>query len=307
MLKPLLVLGVALFAVLPARPAEPAPRACAACPEMVALPGGEYTMGSDAGDSERGEDEGPPRRVTIKPFELGRTEVTVAQWRQFAQASGYLTEAERNLHQPGCFAWEPEDAAWAWRPGRSWREPGWRQKDEEPVVCISWIDAQAYARWLDLNSGLKGWRLPTEAEWEYAARAGTTTRRSWGDESGVACAYANGTDRTKGPRGRTWTDLHPCKDGYFYTAPVASYRPNPWGLHDMLGNVWEWVQDCYLPYADAPVDGSAHEATPCRGRVIRGGAWDDPPDILRSAARFWIGPSNRNNDIGLRLARTLPP
>ncbi len=281
-------------------------RGCEACPEMMPIPGGEFMMGSAAGESERDDDELPQRRVRVKPFAIGRTEVTVAQWRQFARASGYLTEAERNLYEPGCFTWAPEPVEWAWRAGRSWREPGWSQKDNEPVVCISWTDAQAYVRWLDQHSGIKGWRLPTEAEWEYAARAGSTTRRHWGDDPDY-CEYANGTDRTLGPNGRAWTQIHACKDGHWYAAPVGRYRPNAWGLHDMMGNVWEWVQDCYLPYAGAPSDGSAHETNGCRGRVVRGGAWDDPPAVLRSAERFWLGAGNRNNNIGLRLARTLPP
>ena len=287
-------------------PLDAASRDCVACPEMVSIPGGEFMMGTPAGDSERDDDELPQRLVRVKPFALGKTEVTVAQWREFARASGYQTQAERNLHAQGCFTWEPADAAWMWRDGRSWREPGWSQKDNEPVVCVSWVDAQAYVRWLDQHSGLKGWRLPSEAEWEYAARGGSTTRRPWGDDE-VACAYANGSDRTKGPRGRAWTELHPCKDGYWFAAPVGSYRPNAWGLHDMLGNVWEWVQDCHLSYAGAPSDGSAHETNDCQGRVVRGGAWDDPPSVLRSAERFWLGSGNRNNNIGLRVARTLPP
>ena len=273
---------------------------------MVSIPGGELMMGTPAGDSERDDDELPQRLVRLKPFALGKTEVTVAQWREFVRASGYQTQAERNFLAPGCFTWEPADAAWVWREGRSWREPGWRQKDSEPVVCISWVDAQTYVRWLDQTSGVKGWRLPSEAEWEYAARAGSTTRRPWGDDEN-SCAYANGTDRTMGPRGRTWSEPHPCKDGYFFAAPVGNYRPNAWGLHDMLGNVWEWVQDCYLPYTGAPADGSAHDANDCKGRVVRGGAWDDPPGVLRSAERFWMGSASRNNNIGLRLARTLPP
>lgn len=284
-----------------------APHDCVACPEMVSIPGGEFMMGSPADESGRGDDEGPQHRVRVKPFALGRTEVTVAQWREFAQLSGYQTEAERNAHVPGCFTWSPEDAGWAWRAGRSWRDPGWSPKDKDPVVCISWVDAQAYARWLDQHSGTRGWRLPSEAEWEYAARAGSTTARPWGDNPNLACAHANGADRTNGPRGRNWIEPHACRDRYWYVAPAGSYRPNAWGLHDMLGNVWEWVQDCHLPYGDAPGDGSAHEANDCRGRVVRGGAWDEPPDVLRSAARFWLGAANRNNNIGLRLARTLPP
>jgi len=244
--------------------------------------------------------------VRVKPFALGKTEVTVAQWREFARASGYQTQAERNVNAQGCFTWEPADTPWAWRDGRSWREPGWSPKDNEPVVCISWVDAQAYVRWLDQHSGVKGWRLPSEAEWEYAARAGSTTRRPWGDDE-VSCAYANGTDRTIGPRGRAWTEIALCKDGYWFAAPVGRYRPNAWGLHDMLGNVWEWVQDCYLSYAGAPSDGSAHETNDCRGRVVRGGAWDEPPGVLRSAERFWFGSGNRSSNVGLRVARTLTP
>ena len=288
-------------------PSGEASRDCDACPEMVSIPGGEFMMGSPAGESVRDDDEVPQRQVRVKPFALGKTEVTVAQWRQFALASGYLTEAERNVYEPGCFTWEPEKVEWAWRAGRSWREPGWRQKDNEPVVCISWADAQAYVRRLDQHSGAKGWRLPSEAEWEYAARAGSTTRRPWGDGPDVLCEHSNGTDRTKGPNGRAWAEARACRDGYWYAAQVGSYRPNAWGLYDMLGNVWEWVQDCYLSYVGAPSDGSAHETKDCRSRVVRGGAWDDPSDVLRSAERFWLGSGNRNNNIGLRVARTLPP
>jgi formylglycine-generating enzyme required for sulfatase activity len=287
-------------------PLVAASRDCDACPEMVSIPGGEFMMGTPAGDSERGDNELPQRVVRVKPFALGKTEVTVAQWREFARASGYQTQAERNVQAQGCNTWEPDDAAWAWREGRSWRAPGWSQKDNEPVVCISWVDAQAYVRWLDQHSGVKGWRLPNEAEWEYAARAGSTTRRPWGDDE-VSCTYANGTDRTIGPRGRVWSERPFCKDGYWFAAPVGSFRPNAWGLHDMLGNVWEWVQDCYLSYAGAPTDGSAHETNDCRGRVLRGGAWDEPPSVLRSAERFWLGSGNRNNNVGLRVAKTLPP
>lgn len=287
-------------------PSAATSRACDACPEMVSIPGGEFMMGSPAGDSERGDNELPQRAVRVKPFALGKTEVTVAEWREFARASGYQTQAERNVSAQGCMTWESADVPWAWREGRSWREPGWNPKDNEPVVCISWVDAQAYVQWLDQHSAVKGWRLPSEAEWEYAARAGATTRRPWGEDE-VSCVYANGTDRTIGPRGRVWADAATCKDGYWFVAPVGRYRPNAWGLHDMLGNVWEWVQDCYLPYAGAPSDGSAHETNDCRGRVLRGGAWDEPPGVLRSAERFWLGSGNRNSNVGLRVARSLPP
>jgi formylglycine-generating enzyme required for sulfatase activity len=286
-------------------PVDTASAKCDICPEMLSIPGGEFMMGSPAGDSEGGDSERPQRLVQVKPFALGKTEVTLAQWQEFATASGYKTEAERNVNAKGCRTWAPDDE-WAWREGSSWRGPGWLQKEKEPVVCISWVDAQAYVHWLDEKSGVKGWRLPSEAEWEYAARAGSTTRRYWADDE-VSCVYANGTDRTIGPRGRTWGDQALCKDGYWFAAPVGHYKPNAWGLHDMLGNVWEWVQDCYLPYAGAPSDGSAHETDNCPGHVLRGGAWDEPPGVLRSAERFWQAPGNRTSNIGLRVARTLSP
>lgn len=286
-------------------PPVAASRDCDVCPDMVSIPGGEFMMGSPAGDSEAGDSERPQRLVRVKTFALGKTEVTVAQWREFARVSGYQTQAERNVQAQGCNTWEADDGAWAWREGRSWRRPGWSQKDNEPVVCISWVDAQAYVRWLDQSSGVKGWRLPSEAEWEYAARAGSKTPRYWGDDE-VSCVFANGTDRTIGPRGRVWAERAICKDGYWFAAPVGNYRPNAWGLYDMLGNVWEWVQDCFLPYAGAPSDGSAQETSDCRGRVLRGGAWDEPPAVLRSAERFWLGSGNRNSNVGLRVARTLP-
>ena len=115
------------------------------------------------------------------------------------------------------------------------------------------------------------------------------------------------SNRTIGPRGRTWSESALCKDGYWFAAPVGKYRPNAWALHDMLGNVWEWVQDCHLSYAGAPSDGSAHETNDCQRRVVRGGAWDEPPSVLRSAERFSFGPANRSSNVGLRVARTLPP
>ena len=279
-------------------------RACDVCPEMVSLPGGDFMMGTPADDPEGGKNERPQRAVRVRPFALGKTEVTVAQWREFARISGYKTLAERNVGAQGCFSWAPEDA-WVWREGRSWQDPGWAQKDSEPVVCISWADAQAYVRWLALHSGVEGWRLPTEAEWEYAARAGSTGRRPWGDDE-VSCVFANGTDTTIGPRGRIWSDRPFCKDGYFFAAPVGNYRANAWGLHDMLGNVWEWVQDCFLPYTDAPGDG-AHETENCKARVLRGGAWDEPLSVLRSAERFYQAAGFRSGNVGLRVARSAAP
>jgi formylglycine-generating enzyme required for sulfatase activity len=161
------------------------------------------------------------------------------------------------------------------------------QDDTHPVVCVSWEDASAYAAWLTRRSG-RNYRLLTEAEWEYAARAGTTTPRYWGDDANESCAYANTADLDafrQVPDAINWPFAN-CSDGRAHTAPVGSYRPNRFGLHDMLGNVWEWTQDCWnVNYTAAPADGSAWAAGDCFMRVVRGGSWDDSPPGVRAAYR----------------------
>ncbi|MCY4283154.1 MAG: formylglycine-generating enzyme family protein, partial [Gammaproteobacteria bacterium] len=175
-----------------------------------------------------------------------------------------------------------------WVSGRSWREPGYPVQDNQPVVCVSWNDAQAFIKWLSDETG-GNYRLPTEAEWEYAARAGTTTKYSWGDDIGSNRANCDNDD---------------CGDSYDYTAPVGSFPANPWGLHDMHGNVWEWVQDCWNDnYKGAPKDGSVWTSGDCSQRVIRGGSWFYDAWYLRSADRFRYDRANRNGTIGFRLAQ----
>ena len=171
-------------------------------------------------------------------------------------------------------------------------------------MCVNWEDAQAYARWLSAETG-KTYRLPSEAEWEYAARAGTTTRRHWGDDPDDGCAYANGADRTFEARVDNWTVMD-CTDGVVWTSPVGAYRPNAFGLHDVLGNVWEWVEDCWHDdYDGAPRDGSSWTTGgDCGRRVARGGSWNNSPRGLRSANRSWSGAERRTSNIGFRVART---
>ena len=166
------------------------------------------------------------------------------------------------------------------------------------MTCVSWNDAQAFVKWLKQKEG-KEYRLPTEAEWEYAARAGTQTARFWGDNPNQACGYANVADRTAK---KNWTDwsIHDCDDGYAETAPVGSFTANAFGLHDMLGNVWEWCQDWYGNYpAGAVIDlsGAAIDSV----RVIRGGSWLYSADTCRSAFQSGNAPGNRNNDLGFRV------
>ena len=280
---------------------------CPECPRMVVIPAGEFTMGSPATDAGRGVDEGPQRQVAIALYALGRSEVTVAEFRRFADESGYQTEAEREGRAQGCSGFIYADPA-ARIPGSqaitSWRSPGLAQADSHPVLCVSWNDARAYVQWLSRKTG-KRYRLPTEAEWEYAARAGSVAARHWGDDPVQACRFANVADQS---RFQTWGfgQKHECTDGHYFTAPAAGYSPNRFGLYDMLGNAWEWTEDCWNPsYAGAPADGSAWLAGDCAQRVTRGGSWSTVPRFVRSATRYRNSADHRDNLTGFRLARTL--
>ncbi len=273
-------------------------RDCPTCPEMVVVPEGEFLMGSDRRDDESDDDERPRHRVTLGGFALGVHEVTRDEYEAFVAATG-RGSGDR------CAAFDAEDRRWEWRSEASWRSPGYPQAGDHPVVCVNWEDAQAYVRWLSAETG-KSYRLPSEAEWEYAARAGTTTRRHWGDDSDDGCAYANGADRTFEGRFDDST-VADCTDGVVWTSPVGAYEPNAFGLHDTLGNVWEWVEDCWHDdYDGAPRDGSAWtRGGDCGRRVLRGGSWSFVPRVLRSANRFRLDAENRDSSFGFRVARTL--
>ena len=289
----------------PKPPAEEAParafKDCAECPEMVVIPAGRFVMGAAPGEEEQ---ENLPERfrnrsqpqhwVNVASFAAGRHEVTRGQYRVFAEATGRSSE--------GCFVWSGN--TFEVDLSKDWRNPGYAQDDTHPVTCVNWQDASAYVAWLSQKTG-KDYRLLTEAEWEYAARAGTTTRRFWGDDGNRSCGYANGADLTTEAQvpGFTNFSVANCNDRYAYTAPVGSYRANAFGLHDMLGNVWEWTQDCWNDnYHGAPADGSAWMTGNCSQRVARGGSWFDIPRILRAA--FRNATSFRAFDAGLRVART---
>jgi formylglycine-generating enzyme required for sulfatase activity/uncharacterized caspase-like protein len=265
-------------------------------PEMVLVRGGRFTMGSPETEEGRDKDE---RQHTVKvgDFYLGRHEVTVGEFRRFVEASGYRSEAERTAR--GCFV--QSGSEWKIEPGRSWRAPGFEQGEDHPVACLSWNDALAYTEWLAKTSGRR-YRLPTEAEWEYAARAGTSTARFWGEDPREACRYANVADRaTRGADG--WVTIHECDDGEVHTAPAGSYQPNPWGLYDLLGNVWEWTCSSYSEAYDGSesqcADGSAGGL-----RSFRGGCWNTEPGGVRSAGRSWNFPVIGFGGLGFRLART---
>ncbi len=292
-------------------------------PEMVVIPSGQFLMGSPASEEGRYPDESPQHAVRIdKPFALGRTEVTVAQFRAFVDATGYVTTAENG---EGSMLRDPASGHWRMREGLSWRhdQSGNPAQAELPVVHVSYDDAQAYITWLAKETG-KSYRLPTEAELEYANRAGTTTAFWWGDsaptdkvgnlrgEGDMVLMAAMIRKPTRDEveyiqkEGFTPETFYGYNDGFGGLAPVASFKANPFGLHDTTGNVWEWTQDCYQDdYVDAPTDGSARTTATCGQRVLRGGSWYCFPRHARSANRWSERPFFRNMYVGFRVARDI--
>ncbi len=242
-------------------------RDCSECPEMVVVPAGTFMMGSPEGEGLW--DEYPQHSVTLRGFSLGRYEVTFAQWDACVAAGG-------------C-SHSPDDEGWG--------------RDDRPVINVTWSDARQYAAWLSRITGQQ-YRLPSEAEWEYAARAGTTTAYWWGVEA--SRSYANyGNDRWNG----YWAEG---ADQWLHTAPVGSFPANGFGFYDILGNVWEWTQDCRNDdYTGAPSDGSAWESGECSRRVMRGGSYVETPRGLRAADRFMYSADDRFKVTGFRVARTL--
>jgi formylglycine-generating enzyme required for sulfatase activity len=278
---------------------------CSNCPAMVQVPAGTFVMGSSTAESAREgkyvADERPQHTVTIaKAFAIGQFTVTRGEFADFVRDTG---------HDPhGCYVYAR--GKWFIDPRLSWRNPGYVQSDRHPVVCVSREDAQDYAKWLSGKTG-HSYRLPTEAEWEYSARGGTTTARFWGDGRERACEYSNVADLT-GAAVLHWNmaninQVFQCNDGYAFTAPVGSFSPNAFGLYDMLGNVFQWTEDCYHDsYSGAPSDGSAWTGG-CKDYVQRGGSWSAKPSSVRSADRNGGPPVDRNIDIGFRVVRAIAP
>jgi len=266
-------------------------------PHLVFVRGGEYVMGSEPQVSGLRVNE-RQHRVTVDDLWIGQHPVTVGEFVRFFRATGYQTDAERHADgYAGC--WTLEEGVGRFRRDRNWHNPGFPQTDAHPVVCLSWNDAQAYAQWISNETGER-YRLLTEAEWEHAARAGTTTARYWGDDADQACRFANVADRTIARANPGWT-VHACDDGYLYTSPVGSFLPNAWSLHDMLGNVSEWtcsVFDGAYVGAENRCDDQGND------RVLRGGSWKSPPGGVRSAVRDWSPPGERHFTLGFRLARS---
>jgi formylglycine-generating enzyme required for sulfatase activity len=250
------------------KPAQSFKECAADCPEMIVVPAGSFTMGSPGTEKVRYTSEGPQHKVTFsKPFAVARYELTFADWDACAAGGG-------------CNGYKPADLGWG--------------RGQQPVINVDWDDAQQYVAWLSQVTG-KTYRLLSEAEYEYATRAGTTTVYPWGDDiklNGAAMANCNGC-------GSKWDNQQ--------TAPVGSFAPNKFGLYDMVGNVLEWTEDCaHSNYNGAPTDGSAWiTGGDCSNRLLRGGSWLVTPDYLRSALRFWIPSVSRSSAFGFRPARTL--
>jgi formylglycine-generating enzyme required for sulfatase activity len=272
-------------------------RDCADCPEMVVIPAGRFTMGSPSSQDPRETEEGPTRVVSVPSFALGRYEVTRTQFETYVADVGALINGCQIFN--GTMA--VNDAS------SSWRSPGFDQSPSEPVVCVNWNDADAFVAWLRMRTK-QPYRLASEAEWEYAARARTTTSNYWGERPSSTCAYANVADEAFRRSFPMWNlDIHPCADGFTFTAPVGQFRPNAFGLYDMLGNASEWTQDCWNDdYTRAPTNGGAWTTGDCNQRVLRGLAWINRPVVVRSAFRNRDTSSQRDSRYGIRVARALP-
>jgi len=235
-------------------------------------------------------------------YEIGRTEVTRGQFAAFVKATGWKPDG-------GCSSLvDGPTNKWASDPDRDWAHPGFAQTDRHPVVCVDLADAQAYAAWLSRETGAH-YRLPSGAEWEYAARAGVKGPVWWHRPADI-CRSANVADVSRAKAHNNGVvdpeKFAACDDGFVYTAPVASFRPNRLGLYDMIGNVWEWTLDCLNPsQAGAPVDGSARTSGDCASHIDRGASWTNSPRFVRLAARHADLVGARNTVLGFRLVREL--
>jgi formylglycine-generating enzyme required for sulfatase activity len=295
--------------------------------EFVLIPAGNFMMGSDDGDPAAQDDEkvkkdgkGQKHFVRItEPFYLSDTEVTRGQFRRFVEATHYLTDAERDGQ--GGWGWYEKEKKFERSTQYSWRDAGFEQTDDHPVVNVSWNDALQFCNWLSEREGRKpyyqiagnevtirdgnGYRLPTEAQWEYACRAGTTTRYWCGDDPEGLAKVGNVADATAKEEFPDWPTIR-APDGFIFTAPVGHFRRNPWDLFDMHGNVWEWCWDGYdsryyerSPEANPRGPGPEEKAS---YRVFRGAGWISNPRNCRSANRGGNAPEDRDCLLGFRLA-----
>jgi len=285
----------------------PAARDCEVCPELALVPPGQFAMGSapDAVELDAATGETPAVIVSFtRPFLVSRREITVGEFRRYVEATGAAPA-------PGCRIWL--GGQWVQERDRCWSDPGFAlpPRDDEPVVCVNWDDARAYTEWLTQESG-KRYRLPSEAEWEYVARGGTSYPRYWGERDSredlvlsLACDYANVYDSSAVDALRLpWPNAR-CSDRAVTLAPAAQYKSNAFGVFDIIGNAREWVMDCYTASnLGRPDDGRAWIwQGGCERRGVRGGSWASRPRDARAPARGAELASHRQSDLGFRVAR----
>lgn len=300
------LLLLAGFAAAPARAADPPGpfKDCPDCPEMVRVPGGTFVMGTPTADPRAAATRAESQAVIVripKAFALGRLEITRKEYRAFVADAGYDVRAS-------CVTWDDTLGRFNADRTRGPDNPGRPRavRDDHPAACVSWSDAKAYVQWLAHKTG-KAYRLPSEAEWEYAARAGSATRWPWGDSATDGCDFANVYDLSaRESFAFGWEPVH-CRDGYPDVAPTGALRANAFGLYDMIGNVAEWVEDCATDsYVGRPRDARPWVwAGGCPRRVIRGGSWVAPAERARSAYRDAAEIGLRADWIGFRVALDL--
>ena len=275
----------------PPQAAGSAIRDCPNCASMVVVPAGRFEQGSAAVSAEF---ETPRHTVIIGgAFAMGSDDVTVGEFREFVAAT--------HREMAGCTVY---DGRWQQQKRASWQAPGFMQTATHPVTCVSWDDATAYAAWLSAKEG-HVYRLPSASEWEYAARGGGEQAVPWTGNPAAACTMANVADETAARRYPGWS-VFPCSDGHVNTAPVGSYAANAFGLHDMLGNVFQWVRDCWRDdYIAAPADGAARLDGACQEHEMRGGSWYSDPQYVSATYRNRFERAYRSSSVGFRLVREL--
>lgn len=283
------------------------PRDCEVCPELAVVPPGQFMLGSapDAPELDAATGESPAVELSFsRPFLVSTREITVGEFRRFVDATGAKAV-------PGCRVWS--GGQWVQDHDRSWRDPGFAAApgDDNPVVCVSWDDARAYAEWLSKESG-KRYRLPSEAEWEYVARGGTSFPRYWGERDSredvalsLACDFANVYDASAVDALQLPVPNARCSDGATWLAPGGRYKPNAFGVYDIIGNAREWVMDCFTgSYAGRPQDVRAWTwQGGCELKGVRGGSFASRPRDARAPARDAELASHRQSDLGFRVAR----
>jgi formylglycine-generating enzyme required for sulfatase activity len=275
-------------------------------PSMVVIPTGSFQMGAPDNEDDHNATETPQHAVTIsKGFAMARSAITVGQFREFVRASGYVPDS---VKLDGASVYDESSGALRDDPRATWQDDyaGHRAGENLPVVNISWNDAKAYADWLSQRTG-KVYRLPSEAEFEYALRGGTTTRYWWGDGTPTRLVENLTGSGDRSHIGRRWSHaFRGYSDGFWGPAPVMTFAPNPFGLYDINGNVSQWVQDCWHEsYVSAPNDGSGWLNPGCGTHVVRGGSWGSSPDQVNSAYREGADGSMRSGRVGFRVLREL--